>query len=190
MNQQGKAIIVSAPSGAGKSTIVRAILEEHPELEFSISACSRPPRGQEIDGVDYFFLNEATFQQRIQAGDFFEWEEVYAGMYYGTLHAELDRIWSKGATVIFDVDVVGGLKIKQLLKERACAIFIKPPSLTALKERLEKRQTDSQEKIEMRIAKAEEEMALASGFDHVVLNDELPLAIQEVEQLIRDFIKA
>ena len=183
-----RSIVISAPSGAGKSTIVGALLRKYPQLEFSISACSRAPRGQEQNGVDYYFLTPDTFNQQIEQGAFFEWEEVYAGMYYGTLHAELERIWTAGKVVVFDVDVIGGLKIKEKLQTAAVSIFIQPPSIQVLEERLRKRQTDTEEKIQIRLAKAEEEMSHAQAFDHVIVNDDLNKAIAAVEQLVLQLI--
>ena len=184
-----RSIVISAPSGAGKSTIVGALLAKFPQLAFSISACSRPPRGQEQNGVHYYFLQPEQFKQKIEEGAFFEWEEVYTGMYYGTLQAELERIWSAGKVVVFDVDVIGGIKIKQKLQDAALSIFIHPPSIAVLEERLRKRQTDSEEKIQLRIAKAAEEMSHSSAFDHVVVNDDLTVAIDQIEQLILAFIE-
>ncbi len=184
-----RSIVISAPSGAGKSTIVGALLAKFPQLAFSISACSRPPRGQEQNGVHYYFLQPEQFKQKIEEGAFFEWEEVYTGMYYGTLQAELERIWSAGKVVVFDVDVIGGIKIKQKLQDAALSIFIQPPSIAILEERLRKRQTDSEEKRQLRIAKAAEEMSHSSAFDHVVVNDDLTVAIEQIEQLILAFIE-
>ena len=184
-----RSIVISAPSGAGKSTIVGALLAKFPQLAFSISACSRPPRGQEQNGVHYYFLQPEQFKQKIEEGAFFEWEEVYTGMYYGTLQAELERIWSAGKVVVFDVDVIGGIKIKQKLQDAALSIFIQPPSIAILEERLRKRQTDSEEKIQLRSAKAAEEMSHSSAFDHVVVNDDLTVAIDQIEQLILAFIE-
>lgn len=184
-----RSIVISAPSGAGKSTIVGALLAKFPQLAFSISACSRPPRGQEQNGVHYYFLQPEQFKQKIEEGAFFEWEEVYTGMYYGTLQAELERIWSAGKVVVFDVDVIGGIKIKQKLQDAALSIFIQPPSIAILEERLRKRQTDSEEKIQLRIAKAAEEMSHSSAFDHVVVNDNLTVTIEQIEQLILAFIE-
>lgn len=184
-----RSIVISAPSGAGKSTIVGALLAKFPQLAFSISACSRPPRGQEQNGVHYYFLQPEQFKQKIEEGAFFEWEEVYTGMYYGTLQAELERIWSAGKVVVFDVDVIGGIKIKQKLQDAALSIFIQPPSIAILEERLRKRQTDSEEKIQLRIAKAAEEISHSSAFDHVVVNDNLTVTIEQIEQLILAFIE-
>ena len=185
-----RSIVISAPSGAGKSTIVGALLRKYPQLEFSISACSRAPRGQEQNGVDYYFLTPGTFKQQIEQGAFFEWEEVYAGMYYGTLQAELERIWSAGKVVIFDVDVIGGLKIKEKLQTAAVSIFIQPPSIQVLEERLRKRQTDTEDKIQLRLAKAAEELSHAQDFDYVVVNDELSMAIEAVERIVQQLISA
>ena len=187
MNTQ-PSIVISAPSGAGKSTIVGALLAKYPQLAFSISACSRSPRGQEQNGVHYYFLDPSEFKHKISEGAFFEWEEVYEGMYYGTLHAELERIWSEGKVVVFDIDVIGGLKVKEKLKDAAISIFIQPPSMVILEERLRKRQTDTKEKIQIRLAKAEEEMSHAHEFDHVIVNDDLTKAIAEVEQIVLQMI--
>jgi guanylate kinase len=183
MNTQ-PSIVISAPSGAGKSTIVGALLAKYPQLAFSVSACSRAPRGEEENGVHYYFLEPSEFKQKIAQGAFFEWEEVYEGMYYGTLHSELERIWAAGQVVVFDIDVVGGLKVKEKLKDAAISIFIQPPSIAALEERLHKRQTDAEEKIKLRLQKAEEELSKAQLFDYVVVNDDLSTAIAEVEALI------
>lgn len=189
MNQR-KSIVISAPSGAGKSTIVNALLTQDHRLAFSVSACSRAPRGAEQDGVHYYFLSPALFKEKISEGAFFEWEEVYAGMYYGTLKSEMERIWAADQVVVFDVDVVGGLRIKELLKQDVLAIFIQPPSIEELEQRLIKRQTDAPEKIQIRIAKAAEEMQRASAFDHIVVNDDLQTAIAEAKTLIDEFLKS
>lgn len=183
-----KCIIISAPSGAGKTTIVQAILQELKQLSFSISACSRAPRGQEKDGVDYYFLGKQGFEQKIAEDAFLEWEEVYEGMYYGTLKSELTRIWKQGQIVIFDVDVVGGLNLKKIMGERALSIFVKPPSIEELERRLHHRNTDSAEKIAMRLSKAKFEIDQASGFDFVIVNDDLQQAIAAVKQQIETFI--
>lgn len=183
-----RSIVISAPSGAGKSTIVGALLRKYPQLEFSISACSRAPRGQEQDGVDYYFLSPDSFKQQIEQGAFFEWEEVYAGMFYGTLQTELERIWSLGKVVVFDVDVIGALNIKDKLQKTAVSIFIQPPSIQALEQRLRKRQTDTEDKIQLRLAKASEELSHAKDFDYVVVNDELTKAIEEVERIVEQLI--
>ena len=183
-----KCIIISAPSGAGKTTIVQAILQEVKQLSFSISACSRDPRGQEIDGKDYYFLGKQGFEEKMAEDAFLEWEEVYEGMYYGTLKSELTRIWSQGQIVIFDVDVVGGLNLKKIMGERALSIFVKPPSIEELERRLRHRNTDSDEKIAMRLSKAKFEIDQANGFDFVIVNDDLQQAIATVKQKIETFI--
>jgi guanylate kinase len=183
-----KLIIFSAPSGSGKTTIVKALLERVGHLEFSISATSRAPRGNEQHGVDYYFLTPQAFRDAIASDEFVEWEEVYTDTYYGTLHSELNRIWAKGNTILFDVDVMGGIHLKQLFGERACSIFIEPPSIEELRNRLCKRATDSAETIEKRVAKAAFELAKAPEFDHVILNDDLQHAIEATEQVVREFI--
>ncbi|WP_294593151.1 guanylate kinase [uncultured Rikenella sp.] len=184
----GKVLIFSAPSGSGKTTIVRHLLERFPELEFSISATSRAPRGAERDGVDYYFLDDAEFRARVEQGEFVEWEEVYAGTCYGTLRAEIDRIWDREHVVVFDVDVVGALNIKKLFGDQALSIFIMPPSVEVLRARLEGRGTDSPEAIERRLAKAEQEIAYASKFDRVIVNDDLETAYAEARRVVGDFL--
>ncbi len=184
----GKVLIFSAPSGSGKTTIVRHLLERFPELEFSISATSRAPRGEERDGVDYYFMDAAEFRTRVEAGEFIEWEGGYAGTCYGTLRAEIDRIWDRGHVVVFDVDVVGALNIKKLFGDQALSIFIMPPSVAELRRRLEGRGTDSAEAIERRLAKAEQEIGYAPKFDRVVVNDDLQAAYAEAVQVVGDFL--
>ena len=186
---EGKCIIISAPSGAGKTTIVQSLLQDMKQLAFSISACSREPRGNEQNGIDYYFLGREGFEQRIAEEAFLEWEEVYDGMFYGTLKSELTRIWSEGKTVIFDVDVVGGIHLKQIMGEKALSIFIQPPSMEELSRRLTSRNTDSLDKINMRLAKAEQEIEQAKDFDVIVVNDQLDLAIQTVHSAISSFIE-
>jgi guanylate kinase len=186
---EGKCIIISAPSGAGKTTIVQALLKDMNQLAFSISACSREPRGKEENGIDYYFLSIEDFQKRISENAFLEWEEVYEGMFYGTLKSELSRIWGEGKTVIFDVDVVGGIHLKQIMAEKALSIFIQPPSMEELERRLTTRNTDSVEKINMRLAKAKQEIEQAKDFDVIVVNDQLDLAIQTVHSAISSFIQ-
>jgi guanylate kinase len=186
---EGKCIIISAPSGAGKTTIVQSLLKELTQLAFSISACSREPRGMEQNGVDYYFLGKDVFQKYIEENAFLEWEEVYEGMFYGTLKSELSRIWKEGKTVIFDVDVVGGIHLKQIMGEKALSIFIQPPSMEELKRRLTSRNTDSIDKINMRLAKAEQEIEQAKDFDAIVVNDQLDVAIQTVHSAIISFIE-
>ena len=184
----GKCILFSAPSGAGKTTIVLHLLEHNPSLAFSISACSRAPRGVEEDGKDYYFLGLEKFQQKIKEGAFLEWEEVYDDNYYGTLKEEVERIWSLGKTVVFDVDVVGALNIKKQLGERAFSIFVQAPSYEELERRLRSRSTESEEKIQMRMAKAKEEMAKAESFDVILENIDLSNACQKAEQLVAQFL--
>jgi guanylate kinase len=186
---EGKCIIISAPSGAGKTTIVQALLQDMKQLAFSISACSRDPRGNEQNGIDYYFLGREGFEQQIAENAFLEWEEVYDGMFYGTLKSELTRIWSEGKTVIFDVDVVGGIHLKQIMGEKALSIFIHPPSMEELSRRLTSRNTDSIDKINMRLAKAQQEIEQAKDFDVIVVNDQLDLAIQTVHSAISSFIE-
>lgn len=187
--QNGKLIIFSAPSGSGKTTIVKRLLSTFPQFEFSISATSRQPRGEERDGVDYFFLTQEEFRQKVAENAFVEWEEVYNGTCYGTLRSEMERIWAKGNVIIFDVDVMGGINLKRIFGDDACSIFIKAPSVEALRERLIGRGTDSAETIEKRVAKAEFELSKASEFDFVVVNDILDNAVAETEQIITDFLK-
>ena len=186
--QEGKIVIFSAPSGAGKSTIVGHLLTLDLGLEFSISATSRSPRGQERDGVEYYFLTADDFRQRISENKFVEYEEVYAGTYYGTLRSEVERIWAKGNTIVFDVDVVGGLNLKKIFGDKALTVFVKPPSIAELRRRLEGRGTDSPEKIEQRLAKAEKELTYAAQFDVVVVNDNLDVAKAEAQRVVADFV--
>ena len=185
----GKVIIFSAPSGSGKSTIVNYLLSRGLGLEFSISATCRSPRGEERHGKEYYFFSTDEFRQKIDKDDFLEWEQVYPGCYYGTLKSELERIWAKGHTVVFDVDVVGGVNINKIFGERALSIFVQAPSVEVLRQRLESRGTDSAEKIEERVAKAEYEMTFADKFDIVVVNDKLESALEQAEKAVRDFLK-
>jgi guanylate kinase len=190
MSKGGKLIVFSAPSGSGKTTIVKHLLSK-PELnlEFSISAASREPRGEEINGTDYYFISTEEFKKHIKNEDFLEWEEVYRDNFYGTLKSEIDRIWAKGKNVIFDIDVAGGLRIKSKYPEETLAVFVKPPSIDELKIRLKKRSTESEDKINMRIAKASVELATAPQFDVVIKNYDLAIALDEAHQLVKDFIK-
>lgn len=186
----GKLIVFSAPSGSGKTTIVRHLLnQENLNLEFSISATSRKPRGDEKDGEDYYFIDLKDFKQHIKDNDFLEWEEVYRDNFYGTLKEEVERIWALGKNVIFDIDVVGGLRIKKKFPEKTLAVFVKPPSVDELKIRLKKRKTESDEKINMRIAKASVEMATAPQFDFIIENDTLEVALKEAENLVAAHIQ-
>ncbi|MEZ7874017.1 MAG: guanylate kinase [Bacteroidales bacterium] len=179
-------LIVSAPSGGGKSTIVGHLLKTFNCFDFSVSATSRAPRGAEVHGKEYFFLSEAEFKSRVSAGEFVEHEEVYPGLFYGTLKSEVERIWGNGKIVLFDIDVMGGINLKKLYGEKALSIFIAPPSLEILRERLVKRSTDSPEAIEKRVAKAQKEMQFAGNFDKILVNDDLQTALNEVEQIIRE----
>lgn len=185
----GKLIVFSAPSGSGKTTIVRHLLEQESlNLDFSISAASRSARNYEKDGEDYYFITTEQFIQHIKNNDFLEWEEVYRDNFYGTLKSEVKRIWAKGKHVIFDIDVVGGLRIKKKFPEKTLAVFVKPPSVDELKIRLKKRKSENEEKINMRIAKASIEMATAPQFDFIIENDELDNALEEAEKLVANFI--
>ncbi|MGV6831943.1 MAG: guanylate kinase [bacterium] len=188
-NIQGKLIVFSAPSGAGKTTIVRHLLKnEDLNLMFSISATSRAPRGEEKDGVDYYFLSRDEFIQHIKDDSFLEWEEVYRDNFYGTLKTEVNRIWKLGKHVIFDIDVSGGLRIKRKFPDQTLSIFVKPPSIDELKIRLKKRSTEDKDKINMRIAKASAELATAPLFDVIVENDDLEKALEESHQLVSSFL--
>ncbi|RSC95602.1 guanylate kinase [Tenacibaculum singaporense] len=186
---KGKLFVFSAPSGSGKTTIVRHLLaQERFNLEFSISATSRAPRGEEVDGKDYYFISAKEFKQKIKNDEFLEWEEVYRDNFYGTLKTEVERIWAQEKHVIFDIDVVGGLRIKKKFPEETLAVFVKPPSVDELKIRLKKRSTESEDKINMRIAKASVELATAPQFDKIIKNYDLPVALQEAEDLVDDFL--
>ena len=187
---KGKLIIFSAPSGAGKTTIVKHLLQKNLNLEFSVSATSRQPRTNEIHAKDYYFLKPEEFQQKINNKEFLEWEEVYKGIFYGTLKSEVERIRNAGRNVIFDVDVVGGLNIKKYYGNEALAIFVQPPSVEELRKRLISRSTETEEKIQMRIAKAELELSFASHFDIVLINDNLENAFLKAEKLIKEFIES
>lgn len=184
----GKLVIFSAPSGAGKSTIVNYLLGQHLDLKFSISATSRPPRGAEQDGVEYYFLSPEEFREKVGNGEFLEYEEVYKDRYYGTLKSEVQRILDNGNNVIFDVDVIGGCNIKDYYGKQALAVFIEPPSIDELRQRLVKRGTDSDEVINDRIAKAEYELTFAEKFDVVIHNEDLEKAKSEALSVIQDFL--
>lgn len=183
-----KMIIISAPSGAGKTTMVKYLLGERSDIEFSISACSRPKRDGEQNGVDYYFLTVDEFKNKVENNEFIEWEEVYAGSLYGTLRTEVERIWEKGNHVIFDVDVVGGLNIKKQFGDKALAVFIMPPSVEVLEQRIRKRQSDSEEQIKKRIEKAEWEMQYAHEFDITIVNNEITVARVELTKKVDEFI--
>lgn len=184
-----KVIIFSAPSGAGKSTVVNHLLGIHPELEFSISATSRAPRGQEQHGVEYYFFTADDFRAMIAEDKFVEYEEVYAGSFYGTLRSEVERIWAKGHTIVFDIDVQGGVNLKRIFGDQAFSIFIQAPSVEVLRERLVGRGTDTAEAIEKRVAKAASEMEFAAGkFDYTLINDDLATALSEAEKVVGEFL--
>ena len=185
----GKLIVFSAPSGSGKTTIVQYLLRQAElNLEFSVSATSRDPRGDEKEGENYYFISLKEFKQHIKKGDFLEWEEVYRDNFYGTLKTEVERIWALGKNVIFDIDVVGGLRIKKKFPEQTLAVFVKPPSIDELKIRLKKRKTESDERINMRIAKASVELATAPQFDYIIENKDLDTALAESKELVSGFI--
>ena len=186
---QGKLIIFSAPSGSGKSTIINKLMSEYGlQGRFSISATSRKPRGSEQDGVEYYFLTEEDFRRRISEGDFLEYEEVYPGCFYGTLRTEVDRTLARGENVILDIDVQGGLNVKKIYGDRALTLFIQPPSIERLRERLERRGTDAPEVIKRRLAKAETELSFAPKYDAVVVNDDLEEACRDAARVIEDFL--
>lgn len=189
IDHKGKLIVFSAPSGAGKTTIVRHLLNQKElNLEFSISATSRARRDNEVDGKDYYFLDAQAFKNRIKNDEFLEWEEVYRDNFYGTLKTEVKRIWANGKNVIFDIDVSGGLRIKRKFPDQTLAIFVKPPSIDELKIRLKKRKTESEDKINMRIAKASAELATAPLFDVIVINDDLDKALTQSYNLVSEFL--
>ncbi len=186
---EGKCIILCAPSGAGKTSITKYLLQQGFGLEFSISACNREKRKGEIDGVDYHFLTTEDFKNRVENDQFAEWEEVYKDNYYGTLKTEINRIWNSGKNVIFDVDVEGGLSLTKHFGEKALTMFIKPPSFEALEERLRGRGTETEEKIQKRLAKAGKELEFSKWFDHIVVNDRLEDAQKEAYSLVKNFLK-
>jgi guanylate kinase len=188
LQNTGKCIIFSAPSGAGKTTIVHYLLREIPDLAFSISACSREPRGREIAGVDYHYFSVEEFKRKIANDEFVEWQEVYANNFYGTLKSEIEKNWAAGKIVVFDVDAEGGINLKKIFGERALSIFIKPPSLFVLEQRLRNRRTETEENIKMRIEKANRELNRAEFFDYVLMNDNLEKACAEAKEKVNQFI--
>ena len=185
---EGKLVIFSAPSGAGKTTIVKHLLSRIPEISFSISCTTRPKRENEVDGRDYYFLTEDEFKTKIKNKEFIEYEEVYPGRFYGTLHSEIDRLWNQGKHVVFDIDVKGGINLKNQFKDRALAIFIAPPSLKHLEERLKARNTEDEHTLKTRIEKADEELGFAKDFDTVIINDDLEKAQLKAEKLVKSFL--
>ena len=189
LDNPGKLIVFSAPSGSGKTTIVHHLLNQKElNLDFSVSATSRAKRGNEVDGKDYHFISLEQFKKHIEEGEFVEWEEVYKDNFYGTLESEVERIWSEGKHAIFDIDVVGGLRVKKKFPEKTLAVFVKAPSMEAMEQRLRARKTDSEEKIRERIAKAEREISYAERFDVILVNDDLEAAKSEAENLVSQFI--
>jgi len=186
---QGKAVIISAPSGAGKTTLVNKLLKAKLPLLFSISACSRAPREGEEDKKDYYFLSIEEFKEKIKAQDFIEWEEVYQGNFYGTLKKEIERIWKEKKHVVFDVDVVGGISLKEYFKENSISIFIKPPSMEALSKRLKKRNTEDRKSIKNRLEKSFEEMKSIDKFDKIIVNDELNISTKNIIETVEKFLK-
>ncbi|MCK9640591.1 MAG: guanylate kinase [Prolixibacteraceae bacterium] len=186
--KEGKIIIFSAPSGAGKTTIVKHLLSRHPDFAFSVSATSRKPRGTEVNGVDYFFISVEEFKSKILNNEFLEWQEVYPDNFYGSLKSEVDRILKNGKNILFDVDVVGGSNIKKHYGNRALALFIQPPSITVLEKRLLARCTEDKEVIRKRVEKAERELTFAHLFDYTIVNDTLEHALQEAEGRVKSFL--
>jgi guanylate kinase len=184
----GKLLIFSAPSGSGKTTIVKHLLNNNSRLEFSISACSRAMRKGEVNGRDYYFLSPEEFKRKINNNEFVEWEEVYPDSYYGTLKSEIERIWEKGNQVVFDVDVKGGLNLKRIFSDRALAIFIMPPSVEELQKRLELRGTETIESLASRVGKAREEMEYAKDFDIIIINDNLDKAVADASNAVNQFL--
>jgi guanylate kinase len=188
--KEGKIIIFSAPSGAGKTTVVRHLLSKNQNFAFSVSATSRKPRGKELNGVDYFFMTAEEFKTKIKDNEFLEWQEVYPNSFYGSLKSEVDKILNEGKNILFDVDVVGGSNIKKIYGDRALALFIQPPSITELEKRLLARSTDNKEGIRERLEKAERELQYAHLFDVIIMNDTLEHALQEAEDRVEAFLKA
>lgn len=184
---EGKIIIFTAPSGSGKTTIVRHLLKKYDFLGFSVSATNRKKRKKEIDGKDYYFLSSEKFQRKIDEGAFIEWEEVYDNQYYGTLKSEIERLWSKGKHVVFDIEVKGASNIKKIYPDNSVAVFVRPPSMTELRDRLTKRNTESESSLQKRLARAKEELTYENKFDTIIINDLLEVALEEAEQIIETF---
>lgn len=189
-NNGGKCIIFSAPSGAGKTTIVRFLLSKFDKLSFSVSATSRERRSYEADGLHYYFMSADAFRKKIEEDSFLEWEEVYADQYYGTLKSEMTRIWNRGKHVIFDVDVVGGVNLKKYFGDKALAIFVQPPGIEELEDRLRKRSTETEETLLARLSKAEHEMTFSKYFDKILINDDLDKACAEACEMVKEFIES
>jgi guanylate kinase len=187
---EGKLIVITAPSGAGKTTIARHLLQVIPHIAFSVSATTRPIRPEESDGRDYFFMTEEEFRNRVSRNEFIEWEEVYNGLFYGTLKSEIERLWAEGRNVLFDVDVKGAINLKKQFPDNTFTIFIKPPSYEVLMRRLHSRATEPPEKIEERIRKAQEELKFESSFDVAIVNDELQKALKEAELAVKSFLRS
>jgi len=187
---KGKVIIFSAPSGSGKTTIVHEVMKRVEGLGFSVSATSRAPRPGEVNGRDYYFISPEEFREKVERGEFIEWEEVYPGTYYGTLRSEIERLWREGKNVVFDVDVVGGSNLKRIFGEKALAIFIQAPSIEVLKQRLEQRGTETPESIARRLAKAGFELGYAKLFDRIIINDQLEAAIEQTVEAVKSFLKS
>ena len=183
-----KLLLFAAPSGAGKTTIVRHLLQHFPALSFSISATTRAKRDHEVDGRDYYFLSQTAFRELIDAGAFVEWEEVYAGQYYGTLRREIERLWAEGKHILFDIDVKGALNLKRAYPHESLTVFVKPPSLQAIRERLIARNTETPETLQKRLNRANEELSLENNFDVILVNDILADALRQAEQLVSQFI--
>lgn len=187
-NSKGKIIIITAPSGAGKTSITRYLLHKYPQLEFSISAATRPPRGTERNGVDYYFMSVQEFHEKIQENAFIEWEMVYEGKYYGTLKSELERIWAQGKTPVLDIDVKGAIHVQEQYHEQSLSIFISPPSVEELRKRLESRGTETEESLQTRVSKAAYEISFKHHFNSEIVNDDLHKACQETEAVIKKFL--
>ena len=188
--ETGKLFVFSAPSGSGKTTLVRHLLLQNLPLGFSISATSSPPRGEEKDGEDYYFLSEEEFRQKIEEDAFIEYEEVYKGAFYGTLRSEVERLWANGKNVLFDIDVIGGLNVKEQYPEETLAVFVQPPSLEELEKRLRQRNTETEEKIQQRLDKSATELIYSQDFDVILVNDNLAKAKQEVVRLVKEFLRS